>query len=184
MKAKQIQQALFEKFGNSSLLMVPNYSPFHWFECDMMRVTKGCFMEEFEIKLSVADFKADALKGPSQHEINIRQHLPEGHYLKKDFNPLSKHERLAQGDAFGPRRFWFCMPEEISSKVEIPVWAGLISFRPFGKRVRFSLHGPGFKRAPNLHRHCIPIKVTDHARSVFYWRYWSLRNNLKEEATP
>jgi len=68
MTSKQIQHALFDQFGNASKLMIPNYTPAHWFECDLIRVTKAGYLEEFEIKISVADFKADAKKGPSERD--------------------------------------------------------------------------------------------------------------------
>jgi outer membrane autotransporter protein len=41
---------------------MPNYTPKNWFECDVMAVTKAGYLEEYEIKLSASDFKADSKK--------------------------------------------------------------------------------------------------------------------------
>jgi len=186
MTAKDIQHALFAKFGNSSRLMIPNYTPENWFECDLFRVTKAGYAEEFEIKLSVADFKADAKKGPDDNDRLLHELLPDNHWRKQKFDGRTKHERLSAGDPLGPIRFWFAMPEVVAAKVEIPVWAGLVTFREHRE------HGPimnstwkecaTFKRAPQLHRACCRGTIKDHALGVFYWRYWNLRQGYKEES--
>lgn len=173
MTAAAIQSAIFEKFGHQSLLVVPNYTPHRWFECDVLRVTKAGYAEEFEIKLSVADFKADAKKGPDEREKAFR-----ATWRPEEFDGRTKHERLAAGDPFGPSRFWFAVPDTLAGKIEIPAWAGLMVFRSYGTRALGSVA----IKAPRLHRSFCPTKVTDHARTVFYWRYWNLKRGQKEGA--
>jgi hypothetical protein len=178
MNARKIQALLFSEFGNKSALMVPNYTPAGWFECDMWRVTKAGYGEEFEIKLSVADFRKDSLKGPDEHMKKWILTYPEGSKTRQSFDPRTKHERLAAGAPPCPCRFWFVMPDEVAAKVEIPHWAGLIHVREHRGRVHLHKHQP----APQLHRAAVDQKITDHARSVFYWRYWKLRNGQPEES--
>lgn len=57
-----IQIALWKDLQSSRDLVMPNYTPKKWFECDVMAVTKAGYLEEYEIKLSASDFKADAKK--------------------------------------------------------------------------------------------------------------------------
>lgn len=182
MTAKQIQHALYAQFGQQSQMMIPNYTPRHWFEADMIRITKSGFMDEFEIKVSVSDFKADALKGSSEYELRRWQHLTPEQLASRGLDTRTKHERLAAGDTRGPCRFWFAVPEELLTKLEIPEWAGVVTFRPWGKIARMNgPHGAGrFKQAPKRHRERAEASILEHARSVFYYRYWNIRQGQEE----
>lgn len=184
MNSKLIQHALYNQFGNAAALMIPNYTPAHWFECDMLRVTKAGFMDEFEIKVSVADFKVDALKGPTEHERARMASYSEADQKRFKFEFRSKHQRLAEGDTRGPCRFWFVMPEEIASKVEIPSWAGMITVGIYRKHVRLLNlypHHPSHRKAPQLHKAKVDPAVLTNARGVFYHRYWNIRRGHSEE---
>ena len=56
-----IQKKLYHRlFGNR--LVLPNFTPNGWFECDIWVLTKSGYGREYEIKLTVSDFKADAKK--------------------------------------------------------------------------------------------------------------------------
>ncbi|MEM9236788.1 MAG: hypothetical protein AAGB14_08420 [Verrucomicrobiota bacterium] len=172
MTEKKIQRALFALYGDSSALMIPNYTPRHWWECDMYRVTKAGYGEEFEIKLSVSDFKADAKKEPDDWTKRIHREKRDG-----GLKHLSKHERLALSDRQAPRRFSFVMPADVAAKVEIPEWAGLMVMVDHAAYPRVE------KKAPLLHKDKVDPRVIEHARSVFYYRYWNLRNGQKEAAS-
>lgn len=171
MNEKRIQHSLFYMHSQSSMLMIPNYTPAGWWECDLLRITKAGYAEEFEVKVSVSDFKADSKKADDGHTVwrhGVREVVR---------GPMTKHECLAARDPKGPCRFWFAMPEEIAEQVEIPEWAGLISF---GKR---SMTGRVIKVAPQLHRQKISDRVIDHAKGVFYYRYWNIRRYAVEDET-
>lgn len=171
MNEKRIQHSLFYMHSQSSMLMIPNYTPAGWWECDLLRITKAGYAEEFEVKVSISDFKADAKKtdGPT-HGWDAEQRKS---VVVKE--AVTKHERLSRGDPKGPCRFWFAMPEEIAEQVQIPEWAGLISF---GGR---SMTGRVIKVAPQLHRQKISDKVINHAKGVFYYRYWNIRRYAVED---
>jgi hypothetical protein len=159
MTERTIQNALWADlaYQKGYNLAAPNYTPHKWHESDLFAVTKAGMGVEFEIKISRSDFKADTAK-------------------------TDKHRRLALGDPFGPSRFFYVMPEGMVTVEEIPTWAGLIYVAErgglFGGSSRIAIRT--VKPAPKLHRHAVPQKVTDHMRSVFYWRYWNLRRGMND----
>lgn len=162
MTERTIQDALWADltYQKGYGLVVPNYTPHRWHECDIFAVTKAALGVEFEIKISRSDFKADSAK-------------------------VEKHNRLALADPFGPSRFFYVVPDGMVAVEEIPAWAGLI----YARRWSSEYHSPRIalrtvKAAPKLHRTYVPAKVTDHARGVFYWRFWNLRRGLPETASP
>lgn len=159
MNERTIQNALWADltYQKGYNLAAPNYTPFKWHECDLFAVTKAGLGVEFEIKISRSDFKADASK-------------------------TEKHRRLALADPFGPSRFFYVVPEGMIAVEEVPDYAGLIYVR---ERIEFGsrLFMHTVKQAPKLNRHHVPAKVTDHMRSVFYWRFWNLRRGMPESST-
>lgn len=174
---RQIQNSVFNTFGSASLAIVPNYTPRMWFEADLLRITKAGYAEEFEIKISVSDFKADALKGPSEHEKLRMQFVSPAYLEKTGFDERTKHQRLAAGDARGPCRFSFVVTPDIASKIEVPEWAGLyvahIEQRSFPVVTQI-------KTPPQLHKAKADTRIVDHIRHVFYNRYWNIRRGLAE----
>jgi len=169
MNERKIQDALFAwlAFEKGYLLSCPNYTPADWFENDMFGVTKAGFVVEFEIKISVSDFRADVKKGPSEREKQIAR------FSSRPFDPRSKHDRLADRDPKGPSRFYYVVPEGLVSIDQAPEWAGLIWINHRGR--------PHVKKeAPRLHRVKAAPKVIEHCRSVFYHRFWNLRRTATE----
>jgi hypothetical protein len=59
MNAREIQQRLIvERYRRG--ICVPNYTPKDWWECDVFELTPAGYFREYEIKMTVADFRADA----------------------------------------------------------------------------------------------------------------------------
>ena len=81
--------------------VVPRLTPPGWHEMDVAEITEAGLLREYEIKLTRADFRADAKK-------------------------LAKHTRLALGDTRGPARFWYVVPVGVNVRDCLPEWAGLI----------------------------------------------------------
>lgn len=161
MTERTIQNALWGglTYQKGYNLVAPNYTPSKWHECDLFAVTKAGMGVEFEIKISRGDFKADMAK-------------------------TDKHRRLSLGDGLGPSRFFYVVPDGMVTVDEVPAYAGLIYARereayPGGPARIFVRE---IKKAPKLHRQPVPVKVTDHMRSVFYWRFWNLRRGMPETA--
>lgn len=157
--AKQlIATVLRERFQRS--FTIPNYTPLEWWECDVFEVTKAGYFREYEVKLSKADFRADAKK------LKERWSWRAGDGLSKTMG--NKHELLASHDTRGPVQFWFVSTEGLIPKEEVPEWAGLIEVN-FNERMgRWYEHE--VKAAPRLHNQKVNDKITTHARGVCYYR--------------
>ena len=155
-----IQRRLYHETVSASELVMPNYSPRKWFECDFFRVTKAGYFYEYEIKVSVSDFRADRRKHDYDWKANAS---------------VPKHLRLATRDEKGPSRFFFVMPAEVAEKVraEIPDWAGLIEF---GRYLRCT------KQAPILHKARISRAIIRQAKSSAVYRYWDFYSRSPEIA--
>lgn len=146
-----IQNRLWQAWGRvTGTLLVPNYTPADWYECDLFYVTAAGYMREYEIKITVADFRKDAAKGTSH-------------------NGRWKHHRLGLGDPQGPHQFWYVVPEGLIVAADVPAHAGLFYIDPAKYRPIM------IKRAPHLHQKGVGEEVLTHARGVCYYRMWNER---------
>lgn len=162
MTERSIQNALYWRYRGGASLVIPNYTPRGWFECDLLVITKTGYAHELEIKLTLSDFRADADKSLGQ----------------------TKHQRLAAGYNFGPSRFSFVMPEGMVELVAVPSWAGLIYVQPWPGRP----HDVALKivrMAPLLHRLKVREVAVRNILTGLYYRFWSQRvGQFPPEATP
>jgi hypothetical protein len=128
MNVLEVQRRLFFEFRTSKMLM-PNYTPFRWYECDMLRITQNLYFYEYEIKNTLSDFKADSKKSEWDRESKTT---------------VSKHDLLLQKSDRGPSRFYYIVPPDLVEKVGplLPPFAGLISFNG---------HLHEIQKAPLLH---------------------------------
>jgi hypothetical protein len=149
--------------------VVPNYTPENWWECDVFEVTKAGYFREYEVKISRADFKADANK--------THYSWPNGYTGKmSDCKAETKHQLLSQGDPRGPANFWFVTPKGLLELSMVPDWAGLIEVdtEPTKWRGRVWYHVNEAKKAPRLHSRKMSEKILTHAKGVCYWRMHNL----------
>lgn len=156
MTAKQITIDLWLKLRTNSQVMIPRYTPRDWWECDLWRWTKGDATEEYEIKLSLGDFKAD-FKKAKRGRITFK---PEGGWVETP--GTMKHEQLATSN-IGPNRFYYVMPYELAAKIDLPPYAGLWVVKD-----RYLYKD---KKAPNRHEgkcNIPPIRLLQ----TMYHRYW------------
>ena len=120
--------------------MLTNFTPFDWWECDLFCLNRNMRWKEIEIKLSVADFKADQKKD--------RYHPDDDWAYGPQPPKQKKHELLSAGHEHCPNLFYYCMPNEIVEKVEIPEYAGLMTFDYSDDSMSYIKI---IKRAPKLH---------------------------------
>lgn len=160
-------------------MICPNYTPLGWFECDMFSLTSAGYMVEHEIKLSRADFYADAKKYHSVWN-GIRG---EGRAYSKP----TKHQDLALGSDKGPSRFWYVMPLNLVPEADVPEFSGILWLHP-GKEYEAwdgSMRRNGSRlevgrAAPALHRVKCQEKVMNHLGTIFYWRFWNGRQGYSD----
>ncbi len=89
--------------------MVPNYMMYPWGECDMLVVTHAGYTIEYEIKISVSDFRADFRNKSWKHD------------LLRD--PESTRWRPTR---WRPTRFFFVVPDGLIPLEDVPAYAGLV----------------------------------------------------------
>lgn len=143
---------------------LPCYTPVNWWECDVFEITKSGYFREYEIKISRADFKADAKKEVAE----IRDYRG-----KVRREAASKHALLEDRSPRGPVQFWFVVPAGLVELHEVPRWAGLIEIRQGEGRWRGTIGEHERKKAPRLHKQKLSPEIEQHAKGVCYWRLMS-----------
>lgn len=159
---RQVQRALFIAGRSAYTLMMPNYTPDDWWECDLFAVTKAGYFHEHEIKVSIEDFRADSRK------------VDRGYKRPR----VTKHQRLKEAYPKGPSRFFYVTPAGLLRTPEIPRWAGLKTFEWYEQYQCYMLKTE--KKAPQIHREYVAEGVIEHARGVGYYRFWEERKKLDE----
>lgn len=160
-------------------LCLPRYTPPSWWECDVLELTGSGYFREYEVKLTVADFKADAAKRMEKR--------PWAFGTAAQWE--NKHALLAAGDPRGPVEFSFVVPEGLIAQEMLPPWAGLIELRDRGEG-----HRPTFRwtphtvvKAPRLHDQKANEKLRKDILGVCYYRLHvamqSIRDNTEPRAT-
>lgn len=183
---REVQRLLWLHKSSSYAIMLPNYEPADWHECDMFTVTKAGYFQEFEIKLTASDFRADAEKSSGD-----RYQFSDGVFNR--IEGRKKHFRLNEGDAKGPSRFYYVLPVGIVEPFgpvkmrEIPEWAGIVLVSGGGETpVRWVADG---RKAPQLHPKKVRRAVLNHAIHVCYWRFWRERDQndnlrMRQRSSP
>lgn len=166
MNEKDIQNALYVHLLRKSRVACPNYTTPGWWEADLWTVSPSGYAAEYEVKISKKDFRSDSLKTVDRFQA--------ARHRRNGTEPKTKHQRLASGDVRGPSRFYFVTPEGLLAPEDIPPWAGWIEVNKNGRWTVPTIR----KSAPQLHRQKVDPKVEAHCRSVFYWRYWNLRQTI------
>ena len=116
MTSKEILLALSYRHDLRTQILVPNVSwgLVSWGECDLLAVSEAGYVTEYEIKLTLADFKREWKK---KRWIS-KSGTPDDNYYYRAFRKMVKF-------------YYIVVPEKVSDKVEplIPehIGAGLIS---------------------------------------------------------
>lgn len=168
--SRTITNALFWALRGASDLIIPRFTPRGWWECDVWRLTKAGFVDEYEIKLSVSDWKADTLKYKDE-KFELQG---DGKWGYTPGSGRNKHTLLATTEE-GPNRFWFVTTYEISKQVVIPSWAGLMVTGGTSAYVETA--------APKRHGN---KWNGNRARlmDTFYHRYWTHEAGKQSEIEP
>lgn len=163
MNAKQAISAVLRRRWRRNFCL-PTYTPAGWWECDVFELTPAGYWREYEVKLTAADFRKDALK-----EKSFGWRRP----------AENKHELLAARSTRGPQRFWFVTPAGLIAPDKLPDWAGLIEL---SIRADQWLFPQEVRSAPKLHGERCSDAIMKHARGICYWRMHDLLNRQKHEA--
>jgi len=151
MKERQIQNALFGWLQNKKhILITPNVGLFGRYESDLVSVTSAGFINEFEIKVSRADYMAEFRRKKRKHA-----YLSAGAAAKR----------------YTPNYFHFVFPEKVFSEWsdrEVPVYAGVVLIGEFGEV-------KPLKPAKRLHNLKATERELQYLSRGLMFRYWGQR---------
>ena len=175
MTEHEVQNYLYRHFFSGRRYGIPNIYLYQW-ESDFLSVTMAGRIHEYEIKVTRADFAADARKA-QKHQIlksgcrelsAYEQQCIDDHETRGWNVPSFIANKMTDDKKIPERRpnyFWYVCPESVADVV--PEYAGLIHCKPYLKVV---------KAAPLLHKEKITADMEKKILSVFYYRYWKIRN--------
>lgn len=150
-----IQFSLFQELNRKGhVAIIPNvsWSWLNW-EADLISITKAHYMHEYEIKISLSDFKADFHK---------RKH----HYFRNNYGTRK------------PNYFWYVSPEK-AVPICIPDYAGLIIMEPLSKHA-IGHRLVTVKKAMKLHDKKISDNGINSMLRTLQFKYWNIMKKLDQ----
>ena len=154
-----IQAQLWRENHSVCHRIMPNFSPASWWECDLLLLRKTLLTHEFEIKLTVADYRKDFIKADSTGIVQKHELL------------RTKHERC-------PNRFSFVRPATVRSKIVLPDYAGIVLAEWRNGRVVLTTE----RNAPLLHSTRSAAKLAQTMERAAYYRFWNERESQAKES--
>lgn len=147
-------------------------------ESDIVSVTKAGYVYEYEIKLSMADFKKDFDKKEKHQTLkNGWRDLKEfelGWLNNQYFNNNEMFRQRLTSDkkliCSRPNYFFYACPDGLIKESETPNYAGLLYLND-------RYYDNIIKKMPLLHRDKITEKQKEHIINSFQFKYWNLRLN-------
>lgn len=163
---------------------LPRYTPSRWWECDVFELTKAGFFREYEIKLTLADFKNDAKKSRDIRGTD-RKVVVEGERLRWVCDQERKHDLLSKGDTRGPAEFFFVTPPDLIPREILPQWAGLIELVDLDEKRRPSVRwlAKTVVSAPRLHETKAAPALRADALGACYYRFHDLARAMRDRTT-
>lgn len=157
--ANQAIHSVWAEWSKTCQIAAPN-GYFYMWESDLLMISKTGFTTEYEIKLSVQDFKRDASK--------------EGNWVQGV--QLSKYESLVKG--LGPNRFFYVFPKGMIDREQVPEWAGIIEISEYHYSDSINWHKASIVRNPAwLHKEKVSEKLLQKISTCLYYKVF---NKLKK----
>ena len=152
-----LQAALFYRWGMAREFSMPNYT-YYCNESDFLTVTKNGYVDEYEIKISRSDYRADQKK--ERWELyKTRPHI----LREKALNYAMYHYTPVYFRKY-PNRFWYVTPKGLIAPDELPDYAGLITRNEQGI---LNIE----RQAPKLHANKAPPELVIDMRAKAANRY-------------
>lgn len=169
MTAKNIDNHLRNHFTNNSRYMVSNVYAFdhNYLETDFLIVKENGFIYDIEIKISKSDFKADFKK--KKHEILKNGFIiASSYFARTEGDILARYNKGDKVEVERPNRFYFCVPENLIKKEDVPDYAGLLYVTEFGGIRKV-------KEAKLLHKNKKLKEIESTLCRKFYYSYLALK---------
>ena len=147
MTEKQMQFRLYEylTYRLHHQHIIPNSKNVYEWECDIISVTRAGYAQEFEIKRTLADYRADSIK-------------------------TEKHQRLELRQGHIPTRFWYVINGFDLNTKDVPEYAGLIIIDGEGIWNAINIK----KKAPKLSDMALGPAPQEKLNDAAYYRMWNL----------
>jgi len=148
MSENLIQMSLYYwlQYSKNHRFITPNSCNIFPWEVDLLSVTRAGYFHEFEIKITLADFKADSRK-------------------------QRKHQKLKLGTQHIPKYFWYVIYGFELQAEDVPGHAGLIEIAP-NKSCWYLGYPRVLKEAPKLNGRKITEKEKERLCQSAYYRFW------------
>jgi hypothetical protein len=183
---KAIQDALYRHLRVSFTTVFPNMDTITNYEADVLAVSRAGYAYEYEIKISLADFRADMKKVCKHASLSGKVKKipypydwnPHDIYVLSDA-PEDPFQAMRNGTCYPekrPKQFWYVIHGFDVPDAELPTYAGLMKYAvpevglPWFETI---------KQAPNLPAKKVDKDLLHHATANMLFRYWSLR--LRED---
>ena len=191
-----IQNALYHFLRQRGVWpILPNIDCVTGYEADILTITKSGYAHEYEIKLTLSDFRAD-LKKRHKHasfsgefktvpnpfyKSQFPDRYPETIDVLKDSVASTAWAILSDQCHPGrkPKRFWYVVHGFDVPTADIPSYAGLMKYIP---KAHWSCAFDVVKKAPDLDAKPANEQHIRHAAENMLFRYWALRTKERQEA--
>ncbi len=163
MNSTVLQNAFWKSRCQNYDIILPNIHLNSGCELDLLCLKKSGYIEEVEIKISIADFKADFNKtvGVKKRPETDNHRFP--YHVK--IETRGKHDALIDGQLI-QNYFSFLIPHEMRDKIEVPGYAGLYILGHAGWGIET------IKRPKLLHREKVSDAFLLKKTKAITWRYW------------
>lgn len=166
----RVQCRLFRRLQEKGHpLIAPNIDIFYTGEMDVCSVMKSGMVNEYEIKLSRADFKKD-FKKAHKHPVYLK--ISKG--IFKETVPVFGGKSMRGVVYTSPNFFYFVTPKNLIKPEELPEYAGLIEFDPeniYDIRT--------VSKAKQLHREPITNEHRASIKNKLMWRCWTAKEKVE-----
>lgn len=176
-----IQDALYRYLGRNYTIL-PNTDIITGYEADMLAISRSLYATEFEIKLSLSDFRADLKKRAKHASLSGKvKKVPNPYSWGQEEKEIEVPEDIQEhGIRFWkyrcychlrPKQFWYVIHGFDVPINELPDYAGLMRYT--GQKVY-----PIFetiKQAPILKAQKVDQTRITHAIGNMLYRYWDMR---------
>lgn len=168
MQSTELHLARTLKIWSRFVAVIPNFYLGEW-ECDIFTLNKTGFTAEYEIKLSKSDYIKDfeKLTFAGRRSERQRKHLkaryPDRELPEPDMEQW-KHFQIENGRR--TNYFWFVVPADLVKQIEIPQYAGVITFTTLIRDRETLYHFKKERKAPLLHRNKVDYPRTGTFRKV------------------
>jgi len=179
---KIVQNALFRhlQLKGGLLYIFPNIDTITGYEADLLAITRHGYAHEYEIKISLSDFRADLKKKHKHASLSGNTKTipspyypawgPETVYVMADTQKTGEY--MLNDECFPenrPKYFWYVVAGFIPPINEVPVYAGLMTYNSENKIFEC------VKKAPVLPSKIVSPELINKATKSMTFRYWDMR---------